>query len=64
MQMSGRVYPSRLKSSSKLQTCILFIQNELLNRLQHVQNLSRGQLISPAVKREPPPEKVLSIKKP
>ena len=52
------VYPSRLKSSSKLQTCILFIQNELLNRLQHVQNLSRGQLISPAVKREPPPEKV------
>ncbi|MEX7477822.1 LysR family transcriptional regulator, partial [Acinetobacter baumannii] len=44
--------------SSKLQTCILFIQNELLNRLQHVQNLSRGQLISPTVKREPPPEKV------
>ncbi|MDB9693214.1 hypothetical protein OPU39_00990, partial [Acinetobacter nosocomialis] len=38
--------------------CILFIQNELLNRLQHVQNLNREQLISPAVKREPPPEKV------
>jgi len=41
------VYPSRLKSSSKLQTCILFIQNELINRLQHIQNLSRGQLIQP-----------------
>lgn len=41
------IYPSRLKSSSKLQTCILFIQNELLNRLQHVQNLTRGQLIAP-----------------
>ncbi|MDI9705429.1 LysR family transcriptional regulator, partial [Acinetobacter baumannii] len=51
------VYPSRLKSSSKLQTCILFIQNELLNRRQHVQNLSSRQLISPAVNREPPPEK-------
>lgn len=41
------VYPSRLKSSSKLQTCILFIQQELSNRLSHIQNLTRGKLIQP-----------------
>jgi LysR family transcriptional activator of dmlA len=52
------VYPSRLKSSSKLQTCILFIQNELLNRLQHIQNLSRGQLIQPVESVQHSAEKV------
>lgn len=39
------VYPSRLKGSSKLQICILFIQQELICRLAHIQNLSRGKLI-------------------
>ena len=52
------VYPSRLKSSSKLQTCILFIQHELSNRLQHIQNLTRGKLIAPAENIPPRAEKV------
>lgn len=52
------VYPSRLKSSSKLQTCILFIQHELSNRLQHIQNLTRGTLIAPAENIPPRAEKV------
>lgn len=52
------VYPSRLKSSSKLQTCILFIQNELLHRLQHVQNLSRGQQVQAVELTQPNTEKV------
>ena len=37
------VYPSRLKSSSKLKTCIVFIQTELNNRLSHLNLLERGQ---------------------
>jgi LysR family transcriptional activator of dmlA len=41
------VYPSRLKTSSKLQTCILFIQHELSNRLHLTQKLNRGELITP-----------------
>ena len=40
------VYPSRLKSSSKLKICILFIQTELLNRLQNLNNLIRGKPIT------------------
>lgn len=52
------VYPSRLKSSSKLQTCILFIQHELSNRLQAIQNLTRGELITPAENIPPRAEKV------
>lgn len=39
------VYPSRLRSSSKLKTCILFIQAELLNRLQHLNVLIPGKPI-------------------
>ncbi len=39
------VYPSRLRSSSKLKTCILFIQTELLNRLQHINRLTPGRPI-------------------
>lgn len=39
------VYPSRLRSSSKLKTCILFIQTELLNRLQHLNRLTPGKPI-------------------
>ena len=39
------VYPSRLKSSSKLKICILFIQTELLNRLQSLNSLTRGKPI-------------------
>jgi len=51
------VYPSRLKSSSKLQTCILFIQQELIGRLAHIQNLPRGELIRP-IENSPSKEKV------
>ena len=52
------VYPSRLKTSSKLQTCILFIQHELSNRLHLIQNLNRGELISPIDNIHPLTEKV------
>ncbi|MDQ8951765.1 LysR substrate-binding domain-containing protein [Acinetobacter rudis] len=43
------VYPSRLRSSSKLKTCILFIQTELLNKLQFLNMLIRGKPILPKV---------------
>ena len=52
------VYPSRLKTSSKLQTCILFIQHELSNRLLPIQSLKRGEVIAAAEHRPPPTEKV------
>ncbi|WOE31722.1 MULTISPECIES: LysR substrate-binding domain-containing protein [unclassified Acinetobacter] len=39
------VYPSRLRSSSKLKTCILFIQAQLLSRLQYLNSLTRGKPI-------------------
>lgn len=39
------VYPSRLRSSSKLKTCILFIQAQLLSRLQYLNTLIRGKPI-------------------
>ena len=39
------VYPSRLKSSSKLKTCILFIQAELSNRLSILNSLTKGKKI-------------------
>lgn len=53
------VYPSRLRSSSKLKTCILFIQTQLLNRLQYLNTLIRGKpiLVKPE-KITLPPEKV------
>lgn len=53
------VYPSRLRSSSKLKTCILFIQAQLLNRLQYLNTLIRGKpiLVKPE-KITLPPEKV------
>lgn len=53
------VYPSRLKSSSALKTCILFIQNELLNRLQVLNTITKGEKISTTGEGvEPPPDKV------
>ncbi len=53
------VYPSRLKSSSALKTCILFIQNELLNRLQVLNTITKGEKISMIGDGvEPPPDKV------
>lgn len=39
------VYPSRLKTSSKLKICILFIQTELLNRLKILNSLTKGKKI-------------------
>lgn len=53
------VYPSRLKSSSKLKICILFIQTELLNRLQILNSLTRGKpILAEADSIKPPIEKV------
>lgn len=39
------VYPSRLRSSSKLKICIQFIETELLNRFQILNSLTRGKPI-------------------
>ena len=44
------VYPSRLKSSSKLKTCIFFIQAELSNRLGILGSLRKGQKIGANLK--------------
>lgn len=53
------VYPSRLKSSSKLKTCILFIQHELSNRLKILHSLTRGkEILAIANRVEPPIEKI------
>lgn len=53
------VYPSRLKSSSKLKTCILFIQAELLNQLQYLNMLTPGKPILPKTHDiNQPPDKV------
>lgn len=53
------IYPSRLKSSSTLKTCILFIQNELFNRLQVLNTITKGKKILATVEDiEPPPDKV------
>ncbi len=53
------IYPSRLKSSSTLKTCILFIQNELLNRLQVLNTLSKGKkILATGGNIESPPDKV------
>lgn len=52
------VYPSRLKSSSKLKTCVVFIQTELTNRLGHLNYLNRGEAILAVSNEVQIPEKV------
>lgn len=53
------VYPSRLKSSSKLKTCVLFIQHELSNRLKVLNSLTKGkEILAIADNIEPAIEKV------